>query len=135
MAEDQLSKWIEGATKIKFSGGVVGKVTWILVAALIATAVICWKAEIWWLPIVGLVVVLAILAVAFKLIIFAEKHPHAALLEGAELLTWQRMEMAQKDKGVLTDTGSSIEVPSPKPLDEEELKRLEFPDRPGSTQG
>jgi hypothetical protein len=129
MAEDQISKWIEGATKIKFSGGVVGKVSFVLVAALVVTGVISWKAEIWWIPIAALAVVVIILFVALKLIWFAEKHPHAALLEGAELLTWHQMEMAQKGKGILIDTGRPIESPEAKVLAQEEVKRLDFPDQ------
>jgi hypothetical protein len=131
MAEDDmLQKWIAGAQKIKLPGGVVGKVSLVLVVALIAVAVICAKAPIWWISVVGLVVIVGVLLVAWKLIAFAEKHPHAALLEGAELLIWQSREMAQKGKGVLTDLGNPTEPRETIALKEEEIKRLNVPDQP-----
>lgn len=98
-----LSQMIGSVSKVKLPGGVVGKVCTVLIFIAIAMAAMAWAAHMVWVSILG-IVLLFILAffILRRLIAFAEKHPHAALFEGAEFLAHEQMQIAMKSGPVLT---------------------------------
>jgi hypothetical protein len=127
------AKWLDQVTGIKFRGGIVGRLNLVLLGILVVLVVICWKFPMWWIPFVALAGVAMVCYVLLQILDFAKKNPVVSLLEGSELLAWQKQ--AQKGKGTITNVESSIELPEPKPLDQEDIKRLELPDTSPDTKG
>lgn len=80
---------------------------------------------------VGVVVIL----IRWKLIDFADKHPEAALLEGAEFLTHEQMKLAQKQHHVITDPGETVEdsvIAVEASSDQSGLELCDEPERPAT---
>jgi hypothetical protein len=107
------TKPLEFLQKVKY-GGAVGKLAAITVAALIVVAVImasAWNNER--VHIGGLiVVVLLVLAAFWRIAKTLDKHPELALLDGTEIVTMKRLEMAAKNKPVL-EGSPMISDPAP----------------------
>ena len=86
----------ESVERIRLGRGVVGRTTYAAVAALFVLAVVAWRAD----P--SMLIWIAVLAVGLfvlyflGVLIFAERNPGTALLEGAELLRWRQSELAAK---------------------------------------
>jgi hypothetical protein len=100
-----ISAWVERVSKVKIGGGVVGKVTTVLIFICISTALIAWAARLWWVSLVGLVLMFGLCApLLWRLVNFAERNPYAALFEGAELLAHERMKFGTKENPVLPTT-------------------------------
>lgn len=139
--EEFLKQSTEGASKVKLPGGIVGKISYILMAALGAIAVIGFstKSEIFGFIALGVIPIIVLLPV-WWLIRFAEKRPEVAILEGAEFLVYHQIELAQKGVGILPDappeppegterlpSPQDIEVamlPDPEPSEVSEPKRI-----------
>jgi hypothetical protein len=134
MAEDWFKKlagkWFDRVTGVKFRGGIVGRLILVPLGILVVLGIICWKFPMWWIPFVALAGAAMACYVALQILEFAKKHPLIALFEGSELLTWQKQAMAQKGKGTLVDTGSTVEPPEWELLNPEEVKLLDLPDKP-----
>jgi hypothetical protein len=78
---------IQGVSKVNLRGGVVGKVTIALIFACLAIATVAWSVHNIWISAAGLVAIFVLaFAMLWRLINFADRHPQAALLEGAEFL-------------------------------------------------
>lgn len=90
-------KAIEGLAKVTLKGGVVGKVTFAVVCISIALAAIAWSVSNLWLSAAALCMVFTLAFVMlWRLINFADRHPQAALLEGAEFLVHEQIVHATK---------------------------------------
>lgn len=90
-------KAIDGLSKVTLRGGVVGKVTFAVVFSSAALAAIAWSASNIWLSGAALVMVFVLAFVnLWRLINFADRHPQAALLEGAEFLVHEQIVHATK---------------------------------------
>ena len=89
---------------MKLPGGIVGKVSYMILASLGAIAVIGFatKSEVFGFIALGVIPFIVLLPV-WWLIRFAEKHPEVAILEGAEFLVYHQIELARKGVGVLPD--------------------------------
>ena len=87
----------ESINRIRLGPGVVGRTTWVGLGALIVLGVAAWNTKNEWLlgGIVGAVLVVS-LTYLFRVTSYAKEHPGPALLEGAELLQWQQVELAAK---------------------------------------
>ena len=110
---------LQRLSKVTLPGGVVGKVTIAVIVASFAFAWVAWSAKNVWIAAGALV---AIFALAFpllwRLISFADRHPQAALFEGAEFLVHEQMVHASKT----TPTVPAVE------LEPEEPESVEGPD-------
>ena len=116
----------EGISKIKLRGGVVGKVAIVLICASFAMAAIAWTVSMVWVSVLALVFVFTLcLVMLWRLVDFANRNPHAALLEGAELLVHEQMRLGMKSSPVLPDSGAPIPA---KPLTIEDTKAAALPD-------
>lgn len=94
---------LEGLTKVTLRGGLVGKVTFSVVAVSLAIATIAWSARNIWLSSGALAAVFILAFVMlWRLISFADRNPQAALLEGAEFLVHEQIVHATKSNPVLT---------------------------------
>lgn len=138
---DIIKQSTEGASKIKLPGGIVGKTCYVLmaVAGSLAAIVVAIRTEAVGFAAIGTLFVI-VLVVFWRLINFAEKHPEVAILEGAEFLRYQQIELARKGAGVLPSsppepsdpTGMlpsphDIEMamlPDPEPIKTTGLKRI-----------
>ena len=88
---------LENVSKIKLSGGVVGKVCTTLIVIALCTAIICFSAGKVWVSILALILLFSLsFAMLWKVISFADKNPQAALLEGAEFLVHQQIAYGSK---------------------------------------
>ncbi|MHB1528579.1 MAG: hypothetical protein ACYCXT_03965 [Acidiferrobacteraceae bacterium] len=88
---------IEGLTKIKLPGGVVGRVTLTLMVVSLAFVAIAWSGRNIWLSAaaLGLSFILAFVML-WRLINFADRNPQAALFEGSEFLLHEQIVHASK---------------------------------------
>jgi len=90
--------------RIRLARGVVGKASYVAATAFIALGAIAWS-----LRDGGYLIALAILVVFLfttylgGVLWFSNKHPGLALLEGAELIQWRKIEMAAKDVPALPE--------------------------------
>ncbi len=86
----------ESVERIRLGRGVVGRTTYAAVAALFVLAVVAWRADPSMLIWIGLLAVGLFVLYFLGVLIFAERNPGTALLEGAELLRWRQSELAAK---------------------------------------
>lgn len=92
-----LDRAINGISKVTLRGGVVGKVTFAVVLVSLALMLIAWSMHNIWLSasVVGLIFILTF-TMLWRVINFADRHPQAALLEGAEFLVHEQIVHASK---------------------------------------
>jgi hypothetical protein len=92
-----ITEALERLKSIHFRGGIFGKTTTLLVVLCVCVSAVCIAARVWWM---ALVLILPLMAMVFytlrRCFNFAEKHPEAAIMEGAELLVHERLLFAQK---------------------------------------
>ncbi len=94
-----LLKQIDQLKSIKLSGGVFGKTTTLMVVLTICLSVISIKIELWWITLVLMLPVMGIVFYSLKRILdFVEKNPQAAIMEGAELLIYEKLNYAHKNQ-------------------------------------
>jgi hypothetical protein len=98
---ESLRKVLESARNVRLGRGVVSKTSYVAVLPLSVWGVVAWR----WSD--NAVLDIGLLAIGMCATIFAmwfikgtrefaERNPELALLEGAELLEWRRMEVAAK---------------------------------------
>ena len=107
---------VSALERIKFAPGVVGKTTYVAVAAAIGLGLVAVRLSdsTSLLADAGLIILL-FLGYFVGVLWFANKHPGVALLEGSHLLRWQQVEMAAK--GIAQPPADSpIEEPNSSPL-------------------
>ncbi|MDF3980452.1 hypothetical protein P3W23_00360 [Luteibacter sp. PPL554] len=106
-----LEKEIESLKKIKLHGGMVGKATLLCIVLILGVSAVCFKASLWWLTIPLMVLMMGIVFYTLKrLFDFADAHPHAAIMDGAELLQHERLSQASKD-GVILQLTPAVDHP------------------------
>lgn len=107
-------KAIEGLSKVTLKGGVVGKVTLSVIVVALSCALIAWSVRNVWLSAAALAVVCLIsFTMLWRLISFADRHPQAALLEGAEFLVHQQIVHASKTTPVVALVETAPMQPEP----------------------
>jgi hypothetical protein len=83
--------------RIRLARGVVGKASYVAVAAVLALGGIAWRLGDPIYLLVAAVLIVLVFAIYFSgTLWFANRHPGVALLEGAELIQWRQMDMAAK---------------------------------------
>ena len=111
-----IEKAIEGLAKVTLRGGVVGKVTFSVVAIAVVIGVVAWAAGNIWLSSVAVVRISLIAFVMLgRVIDFADRNPQAALLEGAEFLVHQQIVHAAK--GMPTLPSPQLEPTQPEQIE------------------
>lgn len=86
----------ESVERIRLGRGVVGRTTYAAVAALFVLAVVASRADSTMLIWIAVLAVGLFALYFLGVLIFAERNPGTALLEGAELLRWRQSELAAK---------------------------------------
>ena len=106
-------------SKITLRGGVVGRITWILIFVCLSAMGMVWSVRSEWVTLAGLLLMFAtVLILGSKALRFAEKNPQTALMEGAELLVHEQLKfnMGMKSQPILdpsltADTSDPIKHP------------------------
>ena len=95
-------KALENLKTVKLTGGVFGKTSLVLIVLAICAAAVSIKVDVWWIP---LALMLPVFGIAFytlkRCLDFAEKNPHAAIMDGAELLVHEKIIHGRKGQDVL----------------------------------
>ncbi len=92
-----ISKLIKNVTKVKLGGGIFGKTCTVIMVIAVTFGGIAWIANNLWVCILAIVLIAIIAFVLlWRLISFADKNPQALILEGAEFLVHQQIELAAK---------------------------------------
>ena len=89
----------EGLDRIRLARGVVGKTSYVALAAIFGLAVIAWRLTSDERALLFIAVLIGFIFFAFfvGILRFAKHNPGLALLEGAELLQWRQMEISAKE--------------------------------------
>ena len=95
--QPEFSKAFEGLSKVNLKGGIVSKVVIGAICAIFALATVAVAASNVWISAaaIGMIFTLA-LVMFWRVINFADRHPQAALLEGAEFLAHEQIVHAAK---------------------------------------
>jgi hypothetical protein len=106
-------------SKVKLSGGVVGKACTVLIVTAVCLAGLGMTSGNDWIIGGGMVgILLIVFVMLWRLINFADKNPQSALLEGAEFLVHQQMILGTKtNPTILVQPGELVEEqPAPAAL-------------------
>src|SRR5438093_13589156 len=91
------SKMLKHVSKVKLRGGVVGKVSMVLIVLCGTIGGLAAVSKNDW--VIGgsiVAIILVVFRILCRLIDFAKAHPQAALMEGAEFLVHEQLTIAQK---------------------------------------
>ena len=97
-----LAKTLESVKSIKLQGGIFSKSSLIIIVLAICTASVCiFTKNVW----VSLILTLSVLGIAFytikRCLDFAEKNPQAAIMDGAQFLLHEKMQLGMKYGGTI----------------------------------
>jgi len=124
-----LQSILHTASKITLPGGVVGKVCKVLIVLAIVFAAIAWSVKVVWVSAAALFLLSAIVSVMlWRLISFAQSNPQAAILEGAEFLMHEQLQLGTKANPKIQVTVKDFAEATPVTLAPEEQKNLQQPD-------
>ena len=94
--------WAGGG--VRLGRGVVGRSTHAIIVFLVLLGIVAIRIPVGWLLWVVGAGLMAFITYFGGVLWYGHQHTGASLLEGSELLHWQKMEMATKSIGVLPDT-------------------------------
>ena len=88
---------LSNVSKIRLPGGMVGKVSTVLIVACVAMATMAWSVHVVWVSVVAIALLFVLCFVMlWRVISFADKNPQAAILEGAEFLLHEQLMLGTK---------------------------------------
>lgn len=133
-------KALENIKSVKLTGGIFGKTSLLLIVLAICVAAVSIKVDVWWVPLVLMLPLMGIVFYTLKRCLdFAERNPHAAIMDGAELLVHERIIHGQKGQEILPELPLSVDhdpiVVLPEELSEPDRLPLPAPDSPNSKEG
>jgi hypothetical protein len=122
------SKLIKNVTKVKLGGGIFGKTCTVLIVIAVTFMGISLIAKNLWVCVLAISLVsLMAFILLWRLINFANKNPQAVILEGAEFLVHQQIELAAKGIPSLP-TPININQAIPVSVTEETREQINMPD-------
>jgi len=124
-----LDKVLEKVSTIKLPGGVVGKVSAVLIVASVCIGAVAAMSKSEWVIGVGIAAIfLLAFPLLWRLINFADRNPQAALLEGAEFLLHQQIMLGTKANPVFPLKPEELTEERPADLPPEERELLNQPE-------
>jgi hypothetical protein len=116
-------------SKITLRGGVIGRITWIIIFVCLSAMGMTWSVRSEWVTFFGLAAMFGtVLVLGLKALKFAENNPQTALMEGAELLIHEQMKLQMGMKSQPTIDPKPLEDVSEPPrhpeLDSPEITNL-----------
>lgn len=99
-SDDSIHQFAENTAKIKLPGGIVGKTCYVLMAVCgaLAAIVIAIRTESIGYAAIGALVIIVIWALN-RVFRFADANPELATMDGSEIVSFKRMQLAQKGYG------------------------------------
>jgi hypothetical protein len=117
-----IDKLIASVSQIKLKGGIFAKAAAALIVmsiCVLGAAILCTN---FWISVIAIVsIVLPVFILIWRLLNFADKNPQAAILEGAEFLVHEKIQLAMKD---VVSIPQSISTLIEEPFIEADGKRL-----------
>ena len=124
-------KLIKNVSSVKLGKGIFGKTATVLIVLIVTFGFISWAAHNVWVCIGALILIAFIVTlILLKLIRLAEKTPQTVILEGAEFILHQQIEIAAKGMPTLLITHQQFIIGSPLNLSQAEEEHLNEPDVP-----
>jgi hypothetical protein len=107
-----IDKAIENLKSVRLKGGIFGKTTLLLIVLAVCVSAVALKSNLWWLTLALMLPLIVVVLYALKRSFdFASDNPHAAIMDGAELLQHERIVYAVKDIGILIGEAPTTEMP------------------------
>lgn len=109
-----VGKLIENVSRIKLKGGIFSKASTVLIVVSVCILVIALIARNIWVSCgaIGLIFTLTFV-ILWRLINFANKNPQAAILEGAEFLVHEQIQLAAKGIASIPQSISNLVEETP----------------------
>lgn len=124
-------KLIKNVSSVKLGKGIFGKAATVLIVLTVTFGFIAWASHNVWVCVVALVLLAFIVTfILFRLMRLAEKTPQTVILEGAEFILHQQIEIASKGMPTLPITHGQFIIGSPLNLSPIEVEHLNDPDVP-----
>ena len=93
----------------------MGKVTYIALASILAVAGVMAYAGVAWLKVFTAMAILGFALLTIKwILIYADKHPQSATMEGSEIIAWQQHVTEAAAKTIQQPPKNSPIIPNPK---------------------
>jgi hypothetical protein len=93
-----INSTLRGISKVHLHGGVAGKVSVSLIVACLSITGIAWSVRnIWVTGAALLFIFILVFTMLWRLISFADRHPQAAILDGAEFVLHQQIIQGTKE--------------------------------------
>lgn len=100
-------KALDSVKTIKLTGGIFGKTSLILVVLCICVSAISIKIGTWWFSLIVMLPMMMLIFYSLKRVLdFAEQNPHAAIMDGAELLVHERIVHGMKGNEIIDSTAA-----------------------------
>ncbi len=124
-----VGKLIANVSQIKLKGGIFTKASTLLIIACICIFGIAAITRNLWISAaaIGLIFIL-VFVMLWRLINFANKNPQAAILEGAEFLVHEQIQLAAKGITSIPQSFSTLMEETPIEVDVESLQLANQPD-------
>lgn len=107
-------KTLENVKSVKLTGGIFGKTFFLLTVLSLSIAAVAYKIDVWWAALILLLPLMFIVFYAVKRCFdFADANPHAAIMDGAELLVHERILQGRKGLDVLPSAPMSLDHEMP----------------------
>jgi len=127
--EIDIGKLINNVSKVTLKGGLFAKACTVLIIVAVSLFGISYFAKNVWISAaaIGLIFILTFV-ILWRLINFANKNPQAALLEGAEFLVHEQIQLAAKGISSLPDNIKLLTYESPSQIGNLSQKEINKPD-------
>jgi membrane protein implicated in regulation of membrane protease activity len=124
-----IGKLINNVSQVKLKGGIFAKASIVIIIVAICMVAIAVPLGNVWVSCgtIGLVFILAFV-ILMRLINFANKNPQAAILEGAEFLVHEQIQMAAKGMKEIPNALTTMTEDSPIKIDSITQKEADQPD-------
>jgi len=107
-------KALEHVKSIKLTGGIFGKTNLLLIVLVICGSAVAMTISVWW---AASLIILALICLVFygikRCFDFADANPHAAIMDGAELLIHERTLQGRKGYNILPSAPMSLDHEMP----------------------
>lgn len=124
-----IGKLVKNVSQIKLKGGVFEKASIVIIVVSVCISVISVSSGDIWVN-CGAIALIFIFSFSmlWRLINFANKNPHAALLEGAEFLVHQQIQLAAKGVGKFPQIPNRNTEETPTDIDKKTQQEANLPD-------
>jgi hypothetical protein len=128
-------KLIKNVSSVKLGKGIFGKTATVLIVLIMTFGFIAWASQNVWVCAGTLLLITFIVTfILFKLIRLAEKTPQTVILEGAEFILHQQIEIASKGMPTLPISHGQYIIGTPLNLSPADQTTLDNPDVPPTQQ-